>query len=165
MFGSRRAFSFIGLGALFEWNGSVVHPFGCRQISQLGNARGKRAFLVDTLAMVKSLEAEGMPSKQAEAVTTALTHVLNDTLENLAQSLVSKPELQKASMFQESNLSKFKVEVQGSQEHHFSLLQRETEKLRNDIDKMRIDVRHEMDKITAGHRLDLNLERGFQSYT
>lgn len=160
MFGSRRAFSFIRLGALFEWNGSVVHPFACRQISQLGNARGKRAFLVDTLALVKSLEAEGMPSKQAEAVTTALTHVLNDTLENLAQSLVSKPELQKASMLQESNLSKFKVEVQGSQEHHFSLLQRETEKLRNDIDKMRTDVRHEMDKITAGHRLDLNLERG-----
>ena len=28
-----------------------------------------------------------------------------------------------------------------TQEHHFSLLQRETEKLRNDIDKMRIDVR------------------------
>lgn len=52
MFGSRRAFSFIRLGALFEWNGSVVHPFGCRQISQLGNARGKRAFLVDTLALV-----------------------------------------------------------------------------------------------------------------
>ncbi|RVW93263.1 Protein FMP32, mitochondrial [Vitis vinifera] len=47
-----------------------------------------------------------------------------------------------------------------TQEHHFSLLQRETEKLRNDIDKMRIDVRHEMDTITAGHRLDLNLERG-----
>ncbi|KAL6346519.1 hypothetical protein AAG906_000137 [Vitis piasezkii] len=124
-------------------------PPSSRQISQLGNARGKRAFLVDTLALVKSLEAEGMPSKQAEAVTTALTHVLNDTLENLAQSLVSKPELQKASMLQESNLST-----------SFSLLQRETEKLRNDIDKMRIDVRHEMDKITAGHRLDLNLERG-----
>jgi len=27
------------------------------------------------------------------------------------------------------------------QEHHFSLLQRETEKLRNDIDKMRTELR------------------------
>lgn len=27
------------------------------------------------------------------------------------------------------------------QEHHFSLLQRETEKLRNDIDKMRSELR------------------------
>ena len=36
-----------------------------------------------------------MPSKQAEAVTAALTHVLNETLETLAQTLVTKPELQK----------------------------------------------------------------------
>ncbi|GAU37669.1 hypothetical protein TSUD_209570 [Trifolium subterraneum] len=44
--------------------------------------------------------------------------------------------------------------------HHFSLLQHETEKLRNDIEKMRSELRYEMDKVTAGQRLDLNLERG-----
>ncbi|KAL5184062.1 Protein FMP32, mitochondrial [Glycine soja] len=44
--------------------------------------------------------------------------------------------------------------------HHFSLLQHETEKLRNDIEKMRSELRHEIDKVTAGQRLDLNLERG-----
>ena len=80
------------------------------------------------------------------------------------------------------------------QEHHFSLLQRETEKLRGDIEKMRSEMRsaprsinqkyssnwinlistftnissmssiicyrYEIDKVTAGQRLDLNLERG-----
>ena len=76
------------------------------------------------------------------------------------------------------------------QENHFSLLQRETEKLRGDIDKMRSELklvlaydftklftpricisilklmahfvrnRYEIDKVTAGQRLDLNLERG-----
>ncbi|KAK6778132.1 hypothetical protein RDI58_024850 [Solanum bulbocastanum] len=45
-------------------------------------------------------------------------------------------------------------------EHHFSLLQREIEKLRNDIEKMRSELRYEVDKLTAGQRLDLNLERG-----
>ncbi|KAJ6310750.1 hypothetical protein OIU76_015463 [Salix suchowensis] len=45
-------------------------------------------------------------------------------------------------------------------EHHFSLLQRETEKLRGDIDKMRNELKYEIDKVTAGQRLDLNLERG-----
>ncbi|XP_042989201.1 protein FMP32, mitochondrial isoform X2 [Carya illinoinensis] len=63
-------------------------------------------------------------------------------------------------MIQESNLSKFKSEVQSSQGHHFSLLQHETEKLRNDIEKMRNELRYEIDKVTAGQRLDLNLERG-----
>lgn len=51
------------------------------------------------MEQVKSLEAEGMPTKQAEAVTAALTHVLNETLENVAQSLVSQPELQKVKSF------------------------------------------------------------------
>ncbi|KAM3192424.1 hypothetical protein ACQJBY_069570 [Aegilops geniculata] len=46
------------------------------------------------------------------------------------------------------------------QENHFSLLQRETEKLRGDIDKMRSELKYEIDKVTAGQRLDLNLERG-----
>ncbi|XP_004500769.1 protein FMP32, mitochondrial [Cicer arietinum] len=131
-----------------------------RHVSQAVNSNVKRAFLVDTLALVRNLEANGLPSKQAEAITSAITEVLNDSLENVAHSFVSKSEMQKSEMTQESNLSKFKSEVQSSQEHHFSLLQRETEKLRNDIDKMRSELRYEIDKVTAGQRLDLNLERG-----
>ncbi|KAF7841038.1 protein FMP32, mitochondrial [Senna tora] len=46
------------------------------------------------------------------------------------------------------------------QEHHFSLLQRETEKQHVDIEKMRSELKYEIDKVTAGQRLDLNLERG-----
>lgn len=132
----------------------------CREISELAKSNGKRLFLVDTLALVRRLEGQGVPSKQAEAITAAITEVLNDSLENVSQSFVSKGEMQKIEMIQESNLSKFKSEVQSSQGHHFSLLQHETEKLRNDIEKMRSELRYEIDKVTAGQRLDLNLERG-----
>lgn len=121
---------------------------------------GKRLFLVDTLALVRKLEAQGVPTKQAEAITAAITEVLNDSLENVAQTFVSKADLQRLEMIQESKLSKFKSEVQSSQENHFSLLQHEIEKLKSDIEKMRSELRYEIDKVTAGHRLDLNLERG-----
>ncbi|XP_020218916.1 protein FMP32, mitochondrial isoform X1 [Cajanus cajan] len=131
-----------------------------RYYSHALNSNLKRAFLVDTLALVRGLEAKGVPSKQAEAITAAITEVLNDSLENVANSFVSKSEMQKSEMLQEANLSKFKTEVQSSQEHHFSLLQRETEKLLGDIEKMRSELRYEIDKVTAGQRLDLNLERG-----
>lgn len=40
-----------------------------------------------------------MPSKQAEAITAAITEVLNDTLENVSQSFVSKGEMQKVHSF------------------------------------------------------------------
>jgi predicted RNase H-like nuclease (RuvC/YqgF family) len=109
---------------------------------------------------VRSLEAQGLPSKQAEAITGAITEVLNDSLGVVSQLVVSKGEMQKAEMTQESNLSKFKSEINSSLDHHFSLLQHENEKLRNDIERIRSDIRHEIDKVTAGQRLDLNLEKG-----
>lgn len=130
-----------------------------KHISQLVQSN-KRVFLVDTLALVRRLEAQGIPSKQAEAITAAITEVLNDSLENVAQSFMSKNEMQKFEMTQEANLAKFKSEVQSSQGNHFSLLQRETEKLQGDIEKLRNELRYEIDKVTAGQRLDLNLERG-----
>ncbi|XP_059592421.1 protein FMP32, mitochondrial [Vitis vinifera] len=131
-----------------------------RPFSQFVKSNGGRFFLVDTLALVRKLEAQGIPSKHAEAITSTITEVLNDSLENVAQSLVSKGEIQKIEMTQESNLSKFKSEVESSQGHHFSVLQHETEKLRSDIEKMRSELRYEIDKVTVGQRLDLNLERG-----
>ncbi|KAK8674097.1 hypothetical protein V6N13_112395 [Hibiscus sabdariffa] len=132
-----------------------------RHVSQeVVKSNGNRLFLVDTLALVRRLEAEGLPSKQAEAITASITEVLNDSLENLSLSVVSKTDMQKSKMTQESNLSKLKSEVHSSQEHHYSLLQHENEKLRHDIEKMRSELRHEIDKVTAEHRLDLNLERG-----
>ncbi|KAI3669511.1 hypothetical protein L6452_40747 [Arctium lappa] len=134
--------------------------FDFRRLSQLVPPNGKRLFLVDTLALVRRLEGEGVPSKQAEAITSAVIEVLNDSLENVAQSFVSKGEMQRIEMTQDGNLGKFKSRVQSSQENHFSLLQRETEKLKSDIEKMRSELRYEIDKVKAGQRLDLNLERG-----
>ncbi|KAL7605242.1 hypothetical protein Lser_V15G19607 [Lactuca serriola] len=134
--------------------------FDCRQVSQQPQSNGKRLFLVDTLALVRRLEGEGVPSKQAEAITSAIIEVLNDSLENVAQSFVSKGEMERIEMIQDGNLGKFKSRVQNSQENHFSLLQRETEKLQSDIEKMRSELKYEIDKVTAGQRLDLNLERG-----
>nr|GMC57533.1 protein FMP32, mitochondrial-like [Ipomoea batatas] len=135
--------------------------FQCiRNISQQSGSTSNHLFIVDTLALVRRLESQGVPSKEAEALTAALKDVLNDSLEHVANSYVSKTEAQKIEMIHETNLSKFKSEVQSSQENHFSLLQRETEKLRTDIEKMRSELRYEIDKVTAGNRLDQNLERG-----
>ncbi|KAI4331400.1 hypothetical protein MLD38_029590 [Melastoma candidum] len=144
----------------------VLSPsWGCnsrcgRNFSELAPGNRRRLFLVDTLALVRRLEAQGIPTKQAEAVTSAITEVLSDSLENVSHSYVSNEDMQKGAMAQESNLSKFKSEVQNSQGNHFSLLQSETEKLRSDIEKLHSEFRYEIDKVTAGQRLDLNLERG-----
>ncbi|XP_074332262.1 protein FMP32, mitochondrial-like [Apium graveolens] len=146
-----------GTTAAASSSNSSSNQLSYRRISHLN---ASRAFLVDTLALVRRLEAQGVPSQQAEAITAAITEVLNDSLENVSHAFVSRAESQKGEMVQEANLSKFKAEIQSSQEHHFSLLQRETEKLQSDIGKIRSELKYEVDKVTAGQRLDLNLERG-----
>lgn len=135
--------------------------FQTRNISQLVAPKGnRRLFLVDTLALVKRLESQGLTSKQSEAITAVITEVLNDSLENVGQTFTSIHEAQRSEMMAEAALSKFKGQVQSSQEHHFSMLQQETERLRTDIDKMRNESKYAIDKVTSGQRLDLNLERG-----
>ncbi|CAI9103719.1 OLC1v1002256C1 [Oldenlandia corymbosa var. corymbosa] len=141
-------------------NWTPVKRFDFRQISQLSQPNQNRVCLVDTLQLVKNLEAQGVPSQQAEAITSAIIEVLNGSLENVGHSFLSRSEMQQAAVLHESNLEMFKSEIKNSQEHHFSLLQRETEKLHNDMDKTRNDLRYELDKVAAGLRLDVNLEKG-----
>ena len=65
-------------------------------MGDLFKENGKRASLVDTLALVRRLEAQGLPSKQAELITAAITEVLNDSLEHVAESFISKAEMQRS---------------------------------------------------------------------
>ncbi|XP_004290325.1 PREDICTED: coiled-coil domain-containing protein 90B, mitochondrial-like isoform 1 [Fragaria vesca subsp. vesca] len=154
--------------------------------SELVKSGGKRAFPVDTLALVRGLEAKGVPTAHAEAITSAVTGIYTDSLENVhqLQKVMPRPppvrrfaslkifdceiaicdeffffELQTV-ILQEAKLSKFEVEIKSLQEHHFSMLTRETEKLQSVIDKLRSELRYELDKVAAGSRLDLNLEKG-----
>lgn len=48
---------------------------------------------------MKKLETKGFPLKQAEAITEAMTEVLNDSMKNVCHSYVSKSEMQKVSLF------------------------------------------------------------------
>ncbi|KAL9241441.1 hypothetical protein vseg_015555 [Gypsophila vaccaria] len=131
-----------------------------KHMCQLANSTDKRMFIVDTYALARNLEAKGFPPKQAEVLTGAITKVLNDSLESVAYFFVTKPEMHNYEVTRESSLATFKTEIQSSQEHHFSLLQRETEKLQDGIEKLRSELKYAADKVTAGQKLDLNLERG-----
>ncbi|KAI5075635.1 hypothetical protein GOP47_0009711 [Adiantum capillus-veneris] len=133
-----------------------------RRISQLVSpSKGsKKVMFVDTLALVRRLESQGLTPKQAEAVTAAIIEVLNDSMDNVSQTFVSKPDMQKNEMMQEAALQKITADIQNAQEYKISLTQREVERIRTDVEKMRSDLRYEIDKVTAAQRLDINLERG-----
>ncbi|XP_021753529.1 uncharacterized protein LOC110718898 isoform X2 [Chenopodium quinoa] len=114
-----------------------------RQFSQLQAPNNRRGLLVDTLALVRNLEAQGIPQKQAEAITNSIVQVVGDSME-------------KTEMLQDSEISRFIGEVKTSQDHHFSLLQRQNEKLHNDIEMLRSELRYEFDKIINAVKAQLD---------
>ncbi|CAI0439562.1 unnamed protein product [Linum tenue] len=137
-----------------------------RHISDLARTNGaNRAFLVDTLALVRRLESQDVPSKQAEAITHAIIAVLNVSLESLSHSCISKEEMQKSVMLLESNLSKFKSEVNSAQVAREMIQESTLSKFQNEIQSDLSKNRYEIDKANAGQRLDLNLERGYSFQT
>ncbi|KAH6799534.1 hypothetical protein C2S51_036018 [Perilla frutescens var. frutescens] len=132
----------------------------CRAFSGVAKPNSRRLILVDTLALVRKLEANGVPTKQAEAITEAFKEVQNDNYDNVSHNFVSKVDMDKSVMTLQSYSSKLETQVTSNVNHHFSLLQQENEKLKTDIEKIRSELRYEIDKVTAGLRLDLNLEKG-----
>eukprot|EP00250_Pteridium_aquilinum_P006225 c16186_g1_i3 orf=60-527(+) len=117
--------------------------FHLRQISQLVSASksSKKVMFVDTLALVRRLESQGLTPKQAEAVTAAIIEVLNDSMDNVSQTFVSKPDMQKKELTLEAALAKVTAETKNAQEYKVSLLQREVERIRTDVEKMRSDLK------------------------
>ena len=74
---------------------SRVAPERCSAKCSHGMLTWVRALPPAGWSQVRKLESQGVPTKQAEAITSAITEVLNDSLESISESFVSKAEMQK----------------------------------------------------------------------
>jgi len=140
-----------------------VSSFRCNATSSSlgpGKQAVSNALLVDTLDMMRNFEKLGMTREQAERLTVDITEILCINKEKIAAQFVSKSTLEKAVLEQEARIAGFKSEVQKSQELHHSSLTRDTDRLQTMLDKVKAEIRYEIDKLTASQRLDLNLEKG-----
>jgi hypothetical protein len=115
---------------------------------------------VDTLDVMKKFEELGLSRNQAEALTRVVTDVLRQNIDALANTYVSTTALQMSELRAESLISGFRAEVMKIQELQEATSIRETERLQANLDKVKSEIRYEVDKLTASQRLDLNLEKG-----
>ncbi|GAB4814547.1 hypothetical protein N2152v2_001593 [Parachlorella kessleri] len=126
----------------------------------LGQSAIERNLMVNTLDMARRFEQLGMNREQAERLTVHVTEILCDNKERLASTYVSQTVLEKAVSDQEARIFSFKNEVTKQQETLTSTFTRDTERLQTNLEKVRSEIRYEIDKLTASQRLDLNLEKG-----
>lgn len=109
---------------------------------------------------MRRFERIGMTRNQSEALTEVVTEVLCRNRELLGETYVSAAALEKSELKAEAAIAGFRAEVLKSQELQAATSTRETERLQANLDKVKSEIRYEVDKLTASQRLDLNLEKG-----
>lgn len=119
-----------------------------------------RNLLFDTLEMTRQFQASGLTRAQAEALTEHMTTVLCENRERMTDLYATRAGMEKAVLQHEARIAGFRAEMVKSQELHVASFIRDTERLQANLDKIRAEIRYEVDKLTASQRLDLNLEKG-----
>ncbi|KAK3240706.1 hypothetical protein CYMTET_49471 [Cymbomonas tetramitiformis] len=119
-----------------------------------------QVFWLDTLTTAKSFERAGVSSTQAEELTHLLSDLLNKSADRMGESYFATSTAEKLQLQTDNALKNLQQEFQTRQENETGKLKLEIERLKVECDKIRAELRYEVDKVNAGHRLDLNLEKG-----
>ena len=93
-------------------------------------------------------------------MTMVVSDVLRRNIDMLADTYVSTVSLEMSELRAQSSIAGFRAEVMKIQELQEATSVREMERLQANLDKVKSEIRYEVDKLTASQRLDLNLEKG-----
>eukprot|EP00798_Chlamydomonas_sp_ICE-L_P022860 gene22860-30033_t len=120
----------------------------------------KKNLLLDTLDMTRRFEKIGLTRDMAEELTGHITEVIISNKEKLEDFFVNKYQLDKVLGDQEAKITSFRTELQKSADMNNSSMLKDLDRQQAYLEKMRAEVKHEIDKLSASQRIDLNLEKG-----
>lgn len=143
--------------ALQSWLGGQQQA---RRLTEEAKEAIERTLVVDTLATAKKFESVGMDRRDAEAMTSYLTEQIVLDRGRLAEKFVHKSDLEKTLIEERALVAAFKAELSQKQDLHLATLHKDLERQQAYLEKIKADLRHEIDKLSASQRLDLNLEKG-----
>ena len=103
--------------------------------------------MFDTLAFTQRLVEAGVAEQEARAIATELAQVALETDLLYADELATKSELQH--IVQDAKLDKCRSEMLSGLDNQ-----------KSNLEKLRSELRYEVEKLSASQKLDLNLERG-----
>eukprot|EP00803_Ostreobium_quekettii_P010153 evm.model.scf_2720.1 EVM.evm.TU.scf_2720.1 scf_2720:10407-15852(+) len=139
---------------------AAMHGQWRASATQTGAVTAVKSLIVDTLDLMKGFEKIGFTRRQSEALTEHITAIIQSSQESMSQRYVPRIALEKALLEQEAVINAFKSELQKAQDLQTTNVAKDSDRLHGGLEKMRADMKHEIDKLTASQRLDLNLEKG-----
>lgn len=114
----------------------------------------------DTITFVDDLVAEGFQRDHAEALLQSMGDLLDSALHAATRDVVLRTEQDKVTYMYKVDFAQLKSELQMLSQNDMALLRGETERLKDEIEKTKQKVRDDINRVQAGFRLDLNLEKG-----
>lgn len=115
----------------------------------------------DTQTFVDDLTKGGkFTEDQARIASEIISSAINDGIELYASNLINRDVLNKMSYKQKVDFAKLKGELQLIDKSDFNSIKNENERLRSELEKMRIKFKEEINKSLSSVRLDLSLEKG-----
>lgn len=116
---------------------------------RLASSIPPRRFMFDTLAFMRRLADAGVSEGEARAIAVELSHTLCNIDAMYAEELVTKGDLLRVTAEQSASVDQCKSETRSGLESQ-----------KANLEKVRSELRYEIDKLTSSQKLDLNLERG-----
>lgn len=131
----------------------------------LGGERGTdpwrhQRYPLDSLSFARSLEATGVPRPQAESLATHVLDALATSEGTVRSEFVSKDALHRERSAIDASLELSRTELKTVLASLDGSTKRELERLRAECDKLRAEMKYEINKLSSSQRLDLNLEKG-----
>lgn len=115
----------------------------------------------NTQLFIEDIMKDGkFTEEQARVASKIIADSINDGIELYASNLISKEVLNKMSYKQKVDFAKLKGELQMIDRSDFNSIKNENERLRSELEKMRIKFKEEINKSLSSVRLDLSLEKG-----
>ncbi|XP_072433799.1 coiled-coil domain-containing protein 90B, mitochondrial isoform X2 [Chiloscyllium punctatum] len=148
------------VGALFKRGISTAAVMRTYDISKAEPlSKEQRRLCFDTHALVLELENNGFQKEQAEAVVTILANLTCANMESTYKDMVTKA--QQEIMLQQimAHLDSIRKDMVILEKSEFSNLRMENEKIKIELEHLKLQLLDEVKKIRNDTKLDMNLEK------
>ncbi|XP_048388081.1 coiled-coil domain-containing protein 90B, mitochondrial isoform X2 [Stegostoma tigrinum] len=136
---------------------AMLRTYDIRKVEQLSKEQRRLCF--DTHALVLELENNGFRKEQAEAVVTILANLTSASMDSTYQDMVTKA--QQEIMLQQimAHLDSIRKDMVILEKSEFSNLRMENEKIKIELEHLKLQLLDEIKKIRSDTKLDMNLEK------
>ncbi|KAF8323554.1 uncharacterized protein EI90DRAFT_3292413 [Cantharellus anzutake] len=115
-------------------------------------------FHFDTHHFVQRLEREGFTRAQSEGIMAAMADVVDESIRNLSQNMVTKAQQEKFHYSQKVDFAQLKSEIQLVEKNDLSLMKTENDRLMAEVDKLKQRLREEISRTQGRIRDESSLQ-------